>query len=142
MLRGGDGILVQGRVDQFRELQRWSDLVIEREAPVLKSMVAAKIAYAEVTLNEGSPLVGELVRHAGFRSRFNVSVVGIFRRGNYRLTNLAYVPLRAGDRILVQGEIEDVAELDKFADLSDVRTPHRTVQHGRANVRRPLAQVQ
>jgi len=122
VLRGGDGILVQGRVDQFRELQRWSDLVIEREAPVLKSMVAAKIAYAEVTLEEGSPLVGELIRHAGFRSRFSVSVVGIFRRGNYRLTNLAYVPLRAGDRILVQGEIEDVAVLDSFADLSDVRT--------------------
>ena len=121
VLRGGDGILVQGRVDQFRELQRWSDLVIEREAPVLKSMVAAKIAYAEVTLEEGSPLVGELIRHASFRSRFNVSVVGIFRRGNYRLTNLAYVPLRSGDRILVQGEIEDVAELDEFADLRDVR---------------------
>ena len=121
VLRGGDGILVQGRVDQFRELQRWSDLVIEREAPVLKSMVAAKIAYAEVNLAEGSPLVGELVRHAGFRSRFNISVVGIYRRNNYRLTNLAYVPLRAGDRILVQGEIDNVEELDKFADFSDVK---------------------
>jgi len=120
ILRGGDGILVQGRVDQFRELQRWSDLVIEREAPVLKSMVAAKIAYAEVNLAEGSPLVGELVRHAGFRTRFNISVVGIYRRNTYRLTNLAYVPLRAGDRILVQGEIENVAELDKYADFSDV----------------------
>jgi di/tricarboxylate transporter len=120
ILRGGDGILVQGRVDQFRELQRWSDLVIEREAPVLKSMVAAKIAYAEVNLAEGSPLVGELVRHAGFRSRFNISVVGIYRRNTYRLTNLAYVPLRAGDRLLVQGEIENVAELDKYADFSDV----------------------
>ena len=61
VLRGGDGILVQGRVDQFRELQRWSDLVIEREAPVLKSMVAAKIAYAEVKLAEGSPLVLSLI---------------------------------------------------------------------------------
>ena len=121
VLRGGDGLLVQGRVDQFRELQRWSDLVIEREAPVLKSMVAAKIAYAEVTLDEGSPLVGELIRHAGFRSRFNVSVVGIYRRSNYRLTNLAYVPLRAGDRILVQGEIEDVESLDRFADFSSAR---------------------
>ena len=118
VLRGGDGLLVQGRVDQFRELQRWSDLVIEREAPVLKSMVAAKIAYAEVTLAEGSPLVGELIRHAGFRSRFNVSVVGIYRRSNYRLTNLAYVPLRAGDRILVQGEVEHVESLDRFADFS------------------------
>jgi di/tricarboxylate transporter len=84
-------------------------------------MVAAKIAYAEVNLAEGSPLVGELVRHAGFRSRFNISVVGIYRRNNYRLTNLAYVPLRAGDRILVQGEIDDVEELDKFADFSDVK---------------------
>ena len=121
VLRGGDGILVQGRVDQFRELQRWSDLVIEREAPVLKSMVAAKVAYAEVTLAEGSPLVGQLVRHAGFRSRFNVSVVGLYRRERYRLTNLSYVPLRAGDRVLVQGEIDDVAELDKFADFSDAR---------------------
>jgi len=121
IIRGGDGILVQGRVDQFRELQRWSDLVIEREAPVLKSMVAGKIAYAEVTLQEGSPLVGELVRHAAFRSRFNVSVVGLFRRDRYRLTNLAYVPLRAGERILVQGEIDDVADLEKYADFSDVR---------------------
>ena len=118
VLRGGDGLLVQGRVEQYRELQRWSDLVIEREAPVLKSMVAAKIAYAEVTLDEGSPLVGELVRHAGFRSRFNVSVVGIYRKRNYRLTNLSYVPLRAGDRILVQGEVEDVETLDRYADFS------------------------
>lgn len=121
VLRGGDGILVQGRVDQFKELQRWSDLVIEREAPVLKSMVAAKIAYAEVTLPEGSPLIGELVRHAGFRRRFKISVVGIFRRSRYRLTNLAYVPLRAGDRILVQGETEAIAELEKYPDFSDVR---------------------
>ncbi len=121
VIRGGDGILVQGRVDQFKELQRWSDLVIEREAPVLKSMVAAKIAYAEVDLADGSPLVGELIRHAGFRTRFNISVVGVFRRSKYRLTNLAYVPLRAGDRILVQGETEAIAELEKFADFSAVR---------------------
>ncbi len=118
VLRGGDGILVQGREDQFRELQRWSDLVIEREAPVLKSMVSAQVAYAEVELEEGSPLVGELVRLAGFRSRFNVAVVGIKRRNTYRLTNLAYVPLRAGDHLLVQGEIAAVEELHKFADFT------------------------
>lgn len=120
-LRAGDGILVQGREDQFRELQRWSDLVIEREAPVLKSMVSAKVGYAEVTIDEGSPLVGELVRLAGFRSRFNVAVAGIKRRNTYRLTNLAYVPLRAGDCVLVQGETEVLTELDKFDDFSDCR---------------------
>jgi di/tricarboxylate transporter len=121
VLHGGDRILVKGRIDQFRELQRWSDLVIEREAPVLKSMVAARVAYAEVVLAEGSPLVSELLRHAAFRTLFNVSVVGVWRRNAYRLTNLAYVPLRSGDRILVQGENEAIAELEKFADFSSVQ---------------------
>jgi len=120
VLRGGDGILVQGRVDQFRELRRWSDLVIEREAPVLKSMVAAKIAYAEVTIADTSPLVSELVRHAAFRSRFNVAVVGLRRRNQYRLTNLAYVPLRKSERVLVQGEVDAIEQLEKFADFTDV----------------------
>jgi len=119
-LRGGDGILVQGRLDQFRELRRWSDLVIEREAPVLKSMVAAKVAYAEVTIAETSPLVSELVRHAAFRTRFNVAVVGLRRRDRYRMTNLAYVPLRAGERVLVQGELDALEQLEKFPDFADI----------------------
>jgi di/tricarboxylate transporter len=121
VLRAGDQILVQGRLDQFTELQRLSGLVIEREAPVLKSMVSSKIAYAEVRIAEGSPLVGELIRHAAFRTRFGVSVVGIHRRDKYRLTNLAYVPIRSRDQILVQGEVEQIAELGKFDDFTEVQ---------------------
>jgi di/tricarboxylate transporter len=122
VLRAGDSLIVQGRIDQFRELQRWSDLVIEREAPVLKSMVANKVAYAEVTVAEGSPLVSELIRLANFRSRFNVVVAGIRRKDAYRLTNLGYVPIRAGDRLLVHGEINAIEELGKYADFSEART--------------------
>lgn len=120
VIRGGDGLLVQGRIDQFRELRRWSDLVIERESSVLKSMVAAKVIYASVVLTEGSPVVSELIRHATFRTRFNVAVVGILRKGKYRLTNLAYVPLRAGDQLLVQGEVDAIAHLEKVSDFQDV----------------------
>ena len=121
VLRGGDGILVQGRVDQFRELRRWSDLVIERESPVLKSMVAARMAYAEVTIADGSPLVGQLVRDVGFRKRFDVAVVGLRRKGGYRLTNLSFVPLRDGERLLVQGEREAIEQLQKDSEFSKVR---------------------
>ena len=120
VLRGGDGLLVQGRVDQFRELRRWSDLVIEREAPVLKSMVASKVAYAAVTIADSSPVVSELVRHAAFRTRFDVAVVGIMRDGSYRLTNLAYVPIKSGDQVLVQGEVDAIAQLENFSDFTSV----------------------
>jgi di/tricarboxylate transporter len=130
IIRGGDGILVQGRLDQFRELRRWSDLVIEREAPVLKSMVASKVAYASVTIADGSPVISELVRHAAFRSRYDVAVIGILRRDSYRMTNLAYVPLRKGDTILVQGEIDSVAQLEKFPDFDKVEifTPEQLAE--------------
>jgi di/tricarboxylate transporter len=120
VIRGGDGLLVQGRLDQFRELRRWSDLIIEREAPVLKSMVASKVSYASVVITEGSPVVSELIRHAAFRTRFEVAVVGVFRKGQYRLTNLAYVPLRAGDQVLVQGELDVIQEIDKHPDFKNV----------------------
>lgn len=120
VIQGGDGLLVQGRLDQFRELRRWSDLVIEREAPVLKSMVASKVVYASVTISERSPVVAELVRHAAFRTRFDVAVVGVMRKGGYRLTNLAYVPIKAGDKVLVQGEVEAIAQLDKYSDFDAV----------------------
>jgi len=137
VIRGGDGILVQGRLDQFRELRRWSDLVIEREAPVLKSMVASKVAYASVTIADGSPVVSELIRHAAFRSRFDVLVVGILRRDGYRLTNLAYVPLKANDKVLVQGEVEAIEQLGKFPDFSEVEifTPDRLAEKYHADER-------
>lgn len=130
VLQGGDGLLVQGRIDQFRELRRWSDLVIEREAPVLKSMVASKVVYASVVIEDGSPVVSELVRHAGFRTRFDVAVVGIMRRSGYRLTNLAYVPIKAGDQVLVQGEVDAIEQLGKHPDFRDVEvlTPDRLAE--------------
>ncbi len=83
-------------------------------------MVAAKIAYAEVTVAETSPLVSELVRDAGFRSRFNVAVVGLRRGDRYRLTNLAYVPLRKNEQVLVEGELEAIEQLEKYSDFAEV----------------------
>src|SRR5210317_2619720 len=143
VLRASDGLLVQGRVDQFRELRRWSDLVIEREAPVLKSMVAAKVVYASVTISESSSVVSELVRHSTFRSRFDVAVVGIMRRGSYRLTNLAYVPIKAGDQVLVQGEVEAIAQLEKFPDFSsvDIYTEERLEEAYQADERMFVVRV-
>lgn len=121
ILQGGDGMLVQGRVDQFRELRLWSDLVIERESSVLKSMVSSKVAYASVVVAEGSPIVSELIRDAAIRTRFDVAVVGILRKSRYRLTNLAYVPIKVADRILLRGEIEAIDQLRKFPDFADVQ---------------------
>ena len=101
------------------------------------SIQLSAFRYQQSTIYENSPLVSELVRHASFRSRFNVAVVGLWRRNQYRLTNLAYVPLRKGERVLVQGETEAIEQLEKFADFSNVEilTPEKLEEQYHADER-------
>lgn len=121
VLRAGDELLVQGQVDRFNELRRLSDLVIEREAPVLQSMVSERLAHAEAVLADSSPLVGELVTHIDFRQHYGVDLLAIQRREQApRRTGLAYVPLRAGDRLLLQGRKETMESLGEVADFAQV----------------------
>ena len=106
-------------------------------------MVASKVVYASVTIADGSPVVSELVRHAAFRTRFDVAVVGIMRRGRYRLTNLAYVPIKAGDQVLVQGEVEAIEQLQKYPDFESVEvyTPEQLSERYKTDERMFVVRV-
>lgn len=121
VLEAGDMLLVQGRPERVEELRHWSELRIEREAPVLQALVSEQIGLLEVTVAENSPLVKELLHHAEFRRRFNANVLAIRRRELVRRVNLSQVPLRAGDHLLVQGSAEALAALRESGDFSAVR---------------------
>lgn len=121
VLVGGDRLLVQGRLDRFEELRGWSDLVIEREAPLMDEFLSGRIQLVETTVAKKSSLIKELLNHTDFRRRFGASVVAIRRKDLVRRVNLAFVPLRAGDQLLLQGG-DDLAEsLAKSDDFGDVR---------------------
>ena len=123
VLNAGDKLLVHGRLDRFKEFRRWSELVIEREAPVLQGLMSERVVLVEVTIAADSSLVAELLHHAEFRRRYNVNVLAIRRESLVRRINLAYVPLRANDVLLVQGQrdvIETLERSDQFAEVTDV----------------------
>ncbi|MCC5794740.1 MAG: SLC13 family permease [Chromatiales bacterium] len=119
-LRAGDRLVVQGRLDRFNELRRWSELVIEREAPVLQDLMSEKIRLAEAAVADDSKLVKALLRHAEFRSEFSVNVLAIRRKDLVRRVNLNYVPLRAGDRLLIQGSVEALERLSSSGEFSEI----------------------
>ncbi len=121
VLQGGDRLLVQGRLERFEELRHWSELIIEREAPVLQGLVSEQIRLVEVAVAENSSLVKGLLHHLDFRRRFNVNVLAIRRRDLVRRVNLAYVPLRAGDHLLLQGGSEALAALQATREFSEIR---------------------
>ncbi len=121
VIQGGDRLLVQGRLERFEELRHWSGLVIEREAPVLQGLVSEQVQLVEATVAETSALAKDLLHHTDFRGRFNVNVLAIRRRDLVRRVNLAYVPLRAGDRLLLQGEAAALAALAATREFDDIR---------------------
>ena len=121
VLEGGDKLLVQGRLDRFHEFQRWSELVIEREAPVLQGLMAGQVKLVEATVAEGSVLVSELLHHSRFRQRYNANVLAIRRNDLVRRDNLAYVPIRTGDALLLQTSPETAEQLAGSSEFSSCR---------------------
>jgi len=121
VLQGDDKLLIQGRLDRFREFQRWSELVIEREAPVLQGLMAGQIKLIEVTVEETSPLVAELLHFSEFRERYGANVLAIRRDKLVRRVNLANVPLRAGDVLLLQASPGTVEELERSPEFLNCR---------------------
>ena len=102
VLRAGDMLLAQGRLDRFDLLRRWSSLTIEREAPTLHDLMWEKAEFHELTIADGSALIGEQLRHREFRDRYAANVLAILRAGAVRRTRLAEMVIAAGDRLLVQ----------------------------------------
>jgi di/tricarboxylate transporter len=118
ILEGGDKLLVQGRLDRFEELRRWSEVVIEREAPLLQTLVSERVTLVEATVAEDSALVKDLVNHSDYRRRFGVNVLAIRRKDLVRRVSISKVPLRAGDKLLMQGSQEAIAKLEKSPEFS------------------------
>ena len=121
VLKGGDKILVQGRLDRFDELRRWSEVVIEREAPLLQSLVSDRIKLVEVTVATDSPMVKELLHHTEFRRRFGANVLAIRRGDLVRRVNISQVPLRGADFLLLQGSEESLTKLERSNEFSEIR---------------------
>jgi di/tricarboxylate transporter len=121
ILQGGDKLYVQGSLDRFREFQRWSELVIEREAPVLQTLMAGQTGLVEVTIVEGSPLESALLHHSEFRKRYNANVLAIRRGDTIRRVSLSQLPLKAGDVLLLQAPADAVAELERSSDFGTPR---------------------
>ena len=126
VLQGGDKLVVQGRLDRLREFQRWSELIIEREAPVLQGLMEGQVKLLEVVVKEGSPLAGDLLRHSEFRKTYGANVLAIRRGRLVRRSNLANVPLRPADTLLLQTRPETALELERSADFARCREVDET----------------
>ena len=69
------------------------------------------IGVAEILIMPSSSMINRTIIEAGFRSKFNVNVLGIRRKQDYLLKDLGSVKMHDGDVLLVQGAWKDIARM-------------------------------
>ena len=74
------------------------------------------IGVAEILFMPSSTMTNRTIIEIGFRSKFNVNVLGIRRGQTYILQELGQEKVHEGDILLVQGAWSDIARLKKESD--------------------------
>ncbi len=126
VLQTGDRLLLEGRPDQLTEFHDRQHLVIEDEKIAIERLTSAEIQLVELQLSQDSSLINRTLRQIDFRQRYAVIVLAIRRGEIVWRTNLESIPLRAGDKLLVQG---DQAQLDAIREEREfIASPSQAAQ--------------
>ena len=116
-LNSGDKLLVEGHLEQFKELHNGNHLRLQGERFSVERLISSEVELVEVRLLAGSSLIGYTLRQIGFRHQYQVIVLAI-KRGDIALrTNLENIPLLADDVLLVQGRSTQLEELNRESGL-------------------------
>jgi di/tricarboxylate transporter len=123
MLRGGDYLLVHGKVADIASIEEVEHLRIAGDEPDLRLGAEAREDDAEPHLAEvivppRSPVIGRSLRQIGFRSRYGLPVLAIQRHGEPLHERVVDLVLQAGDVLLVQGPAGVLHEIHSAGDLA------------------------
>ncbi len=120
LLQEGDRLMTQGQSERFRELQGWQELVPQTPSSSSASLLTPDISVAEVTIADQSPLIGKSVEQVDFRKQFRVTILLIRRANDIQERDIASQVLKSGDRLLVQGKISTITELENDSSFSNI----------------------
>lgn len=103
-IQAGDRLTFTGVISTIVDLKKIPGLLPAEDASYKVSTTAArqKRRLVEAVVSQSSPLVGQTVRDAGFRSRYNAAIVAIHRNGARVVTKIGDVMLQPGDTLLMQ----------------------------------------
>jgi di/tricarboxylate transporter len=118
LFRAEDVLLIKAHPDDLAVLRGLQRLEIESfDAPSLASLESERVGLMEVVLAPRSTLVGKAPREIGFRDKYGLSVLAIWRGDRAYRSNLRDMALRFGDALLVFGPRERLKLLAREPDF-------------------------
>lgn len=122
-LQGGDLLLVDGNYRDLRQMLNVEGISVEETDPDHLDEASAKIRGLTLRVRRGTGLIGRNLIELRFRDRFGVLVVGIRRDGELMRQQLAHLPLRQDDQLLVLGSPEQLAAISEQRAFQVQGTP-------------------
>jgi di/tricarboxylate transporter len=114
----GDLLLVKADPKDLDVLRGLSRIVLETDVePPLEELESERVGLLEVVLAPRSSLVGMTPRQIGFRDKYGISVLAVWREGRAYRSNLRDMPLHFGDSLLVFGPRERLKLLAREPDF-------------------------
>ncbi|MGE7949235.1 SLC13 family permease [Lysinibacillus sp. NPDC093688] len=109
VIHAKDELYVQGEEENIRRFT--SDYSLEMQELAegeADELVSKHLGIAEVLLTPNSSFINKTVSTLGFREKYNLNIIGINRRGGYKLQDMVMHKLKFGDAILVQGAWDEI----------------------------------
>ena len=111
VIQRDDLLIVEGNPDHIQEMNHWGQLLTETDTIGPDALTAYGMQLARLGLKPGSGYENQTLADIGFRNRLGLNVLAIERGGSHLDTDLKSRPLKAGDRLVVYGPSEKLAQL-------------------------------
>jgi len=114
----GDVMLLEGRLDEFRQIDVEPYLEIQPMTPYQEhDLETPTIVILEVVLSPRSQLIGYTLKESHFREKFGMSILAVWNGDRVIRTGLADLKLAFGDALLLQGPRDRLPLLRLSSDL-------------------------
>ena len=102
VLEANDRLVFTGIVGTIVDLKKIPGLEAASDNSDASAVEQRKRRLCEAVVSRSSPLIGQTVRDAQFRSHYNAAIVAIHRNGERLTTKIGDVKLESGDTLLMQ----------------------------------------
>ena len=130
VIQAEDQLIVEGNLDQIREMNHWGQLLAEEAAVDPAILFTHGMQVARLRIEPGSAYENQTLLDIGFRNRFGLNVLGIDRENRQINEDLKKRALQAGDVLMVHGPEKALADLDQHAPFQppDILSPGDVAQ--------------
>ncbi len=122
-LHTNDYLLVIGREDRVRQLNKWG-LLMGRENGYVRSGHDYSVDLTEVVIPPRSGAIGKTLLDLRFRNKFGLTSVALWREGRSYRTDVGKMPLQVGDALLMVGPTDKIRRLTQERDYMLLQSSH------------------